>query len=191
MNRLLYHGIVLAEGSRLEGLSREFRGRRSRFDTQDIVIALMVVAAIAVAIFLVSYYLNLQERRRGSVRPLRLFLSLCQAHRLRWSERWLLWRVSRIQRLRDPARLFIEPQRLQPANLGRSLRARQAQFDDIRGRLFGQLQQDWEESESEAAQTLHRLARGTLLSAAPPNRVPDLDSLPPTAGPGVTPTGSL
>jgi hypothetical protein len=68
-----------------------------------------------------------------------LFLSLCRAHRLRWAEWWLLWRVARDQKVKDPARLFLEPRWLDSARLRPVLRLRAARLESIRRRLFGRL----------------------------------------------------
>jgi hypothetical protein len=149
MNYLLARGILLAQRGRVDSLSSGFRGRR--FETRDIVICLSVVAGVAVAVGLLSYLLRIQERRRGRPSPLRLFLSLCKAHRLRWSQRWLLWRVARAQRLRDPARLFLEPRRLLPAGLGLRFEGRWAQLEEIYDRLFDQLDQAAEPVERETS----------------------------------------
>lgn len=193
MNRLLCHGILLAQRGRLDSLSSGFRGRRARFDTQDIVTVLMVLAGIAVAIFAISYFLGLQEQRQGRASPLRLFLALCKAHRLRWSESWLLWRVARSQRLRDPARLFLEPQRLQAANLDRSFQKRQAKLIEIRNRLFDWTNLDRRRSESEAPQVSDLVSDDTPLSPEPPSPVLNVIAPPPTSAPdaGTTTAGSL
>lgn len=150
MNCSLYRGILLAAQSRLDSLSSGFRGRRARLETDDIVTGLLIFSGIALAVWGLSLFLRLQERRRGYPRPLRLFLSLCRAHRLRPSEWWLLWRVARAQRLRDPARLFLEPERLQPADLGQRLAARADQLAQIRDRLFAQLDQQPQDQGSQA-----------------------------------------
>ena len=141
MDRLLYHAILLAERSRLDSLSSGFRGRRARFQKEDLVIGLLILGGIALAVWILSYALKFQEQRRSRPGPLRLFLSLCKAHRLRWSQRWLLWRVARARQLRDPARLFLEPEMLETADLGRSFETRQAQLNRIRHRLFGRFEQ--------------------------------------------------
>ncbi|MHC4177910.1 MAG: hypothetical protein ACYSWU_10405, partial [Planctomycetota bacterium] len=132
MNRLLYHGILLAQRGRIDDLGGGLRSRRARFDAQDMATFLLIAAGIALAVWGISCLLRLQERRLRHARPLRLFLSLCRAHRLRWSERWLLWRVARAGRLRDPARLFLEPEHLEAVNLGRPFQARQDQLKQIR-----------------------------------------------------------
>ncbi len=183
MNRLLCHGILLAQEGRLESFSKGFSGRRTRFDAQDVVIVLMVLAGIAVAIFAISYFLGLQEQRPGRASPLRLFLTLCKAHRLRWSESWLLWRVARSQRLRDPARLFLEPQRLQAANLDRSLKKRQAKLIEIRNRLFDWTNLDRRHSQSEAPQVSGLISDDTPLSPEPPSPVLNVVAPPPTSTP--------
>jgi hypothetical protein len=141
MNRLLCHGILLAQRSRIDSLSSGFRGRRARLETSDIVIYLLAVAGIAVAVWLLSYLLRLQERRRGHASPLRLFLSLCKAHGLRWSQRWLLWRVARAQQLRDPARLFLDPERLDAAYVAPSFQSSRGQLRQLHDCLFDQLDQ--------------------------------------------------
>jgi len=134
--------VLLGKGSRLDGLSRGFRGRR--LDTEDFVIGLMIVGGVLLSMWVLARFLSYQERRRASARPLRLFCSLCKAHGLRWSEWWLLWKVARCQRLRDPARVFLEPERLDPANLNTALRRRQAKLEALRGRIFGGLlETDW------------------------------------------------
>jgi hypothetical protein len=191
MNRFVYDAILLAQRGRLDSLSSGFRGRRARFDTQDIVTVLLIAAGIAVAVWVLSYFLRLQERRRGYASPLGLFLSLCRAHRLRWSQWWLLWRVAGAQQLRDPARLFLEPERLDPANLDRLFETRQAKLKQIRDRLFDQLEEQEEYRDWEWP-NLDRLPEGALLS--PMSADPTLETTPPGATPdpnvGAAATGS-
>jgi len=125
-----------AQGNRFEGLSRGFKGRR--IESGEIVTVLLIALSVLLALWLLSYATSLRERRRAYASPLRLFLSLCRAHRLRWSERWLLWRVARAQRLRDPARLFLEPERLEARNLDASSRMHGEQLGRLRARLFAE-----------------------------------------------------
>ena len=143
MNQLLYHGILLAQRGRLDGFSKAFRG--PRIDSSDVVVGVLILVGVCLAVWLLSYVLSLREGRRAYTSPLGLFLSLCKAHRLRWPERWLLWRVARAQRLRDPGRLFLEPQRLHPVNLGPSLQTRSAQLSELRERLFVRPEENSEE----------------------------------------------
>jgi len=148
MHRSLHHAMLLGQGGGLEDFARGLKGNRFRFEAENVATALLIVAGIAAAVGIVSYLLILQQRRRGSAGPLRLFFSLCRAHKLRWSQRWLLWRVARAQRLRDPALLFLEPERLAAAPLGPAFEPHQAQLSQIRDRLFGRLGEEKEQSES-------------------------------------------
>ena len=160
MNRLLYHAILLAERSRLDSLSSGFRGRRARFHKEDLVVGLLILGGIALAVWILSYALKFQEQRRSRPSPLRLFLSLCKAHRLRWSQRWLLWRVARARQLRDPARLFLEPEMLEAADLGRWFETRRAQLKQIRHRLFERLEQPPQHHDPQAPEMTDCLPAG-------------------------------
>ncbi len=167
MNRLLYHGILLAERSHLESLAKRFRGRQVRFDRDDAVTGLLILAGLALAIWILSYVVGLQDRHRSRPSPLRLFFSLCRAHRLPWPQGWLLWRVARAQRLRDPARLFLEPERLEAACLARSFRKYHSLLQQIRERLFERFEQRTEDGGSE-----------TLASEPSPPSEPSLPTIP-------------
>jgi hypothetical protein len=136
MNEMLHHGMLLAQKSRLDSLSSGFKGQRARLDLQEIVTAALIVAGFALAMWLLTWYLNHREGRRGYTSPRRLFWALCQAHRLPWRQRWLLWRVARAQKLSDPARLFLEPEWLQPDKLAGASPAQAAQLMQLRESLF-------------------------------------------------------
>lgn len=64
-----------------------------------------------------------------------LFCGLCRLHRLDRNSRRLLRQVAQCYRLAQPARIFIEPQWLDPARLT-PLRARSAEIVALRNRLF-------------------------------------------------------
>jgi hypothetical protein len=183
MNRLLHHGILLAQRSRLDELGGGLRSRRARIDPQDMVTYLLIAAGIAAAVWGISYLVKLQERRFRHASPLRLFLSLCRAHRLRWSEWWLLWRVARAGRLRDPARLFLEPEHLEAVNLGRPFQASQAQLKQIRDRLFDRLEAGQKHRGPESPSTSDQQPDATRVSPPPLSPPPDV------ASPGVEQPG--
>ena len=136
MKSLLYYGVLLAQESRLESMGREFSRKRSHFDTQDLVTGLAAIGCVVFTIWALSYIATIRERRWVRTSPALLFLTLCKAHRLCWSDIWLLWRVAKSQRLRDAGRLFLEPERLAVANLRPSLRSHARRLEDIRRRLF-------------------------------------------------------
>jgi len=136
MKSVLFHHVLLAMDKRLEGLTSRFRGSNTRIDFSDVLTGLLILGGALVGFWILSLVLARQERNRRCNSPLKLFLSLCKAHELPWSQRWLLWRVARYQRLRDPARLFLEPERLEPINLSPVLQTRSAVFKEVQGRLF-------------------------------------------------------
>lgn len=137
MNHLIISGLLLANRTRIEQLSAGFRANQENATPQDLLVGLTVLVGTAAALLLLLRILDRCQRGHRHVnRPLRLFLTLCKAHELTWPERWLLWRVARAQRLRDPGRLFLEPERLDPTNLSPSLRLHGHQLRQIRERLF-------------------------------------------------------
>ena len=79
MNRLIHHDFLLAQGGRLSDLAHGFNRRRNRYDAGDVVVFLLIMAALVAAIGILSYLSRLRQQR-GYVSPLRLFLSLCRAH---------------------------------------------------------------------------------------------------------------
>lgn len=139
MNDYLLKFILLAQENRLEYLTRGFRRRQTRIDFGDVVISLLTVASFLLALWLLSRLIERQQERGPRNSRLGLFFSLCKAHGLPWSEWWLLWRLARHQRLRDPARLFLEPQRFDSPNLGPALQLRADRLKGIAGRLFAGL----------------------------------------------------
>ena len=139
MNKLLPDGILLAQQSPLKNFAREFQGRETRLESGYLLTGLVILIGILLTVWLLSRILDRFEGRRPVDSSRMLFLSLCRAHRLRFSEWWLLFRVAQEQKLDDPARLFLEPQRLDPANLPAGLRPRSEQVDGLRRRLFAGL----------------------------------------------------
>lgn len=137
MNDLIITSLVLADRSRVLDIARAFRANQQQHNSQDVLFALTIVFTIAAGILALNRLLDRRDRRqRRTNRPLQLFLTLCQAHRLKWPDRWLLWRVARCQRLRDPGRLFLEPERLDPQNVGPTLRLQGARLRLLREQLF-------------------------------------------------------
>ena len=133
MNPLLSIGILLAQQGRAQDLAGGFHGR-SRVDNHQLFLGVLVVVGLIVFAVVISQLM--ERRRRNNDSPLGLFFALAKAHRLSWRHRWVLWRVTRAQRLRDPARVFVEPQRLAAAAAKCSPKGR-AKIEALRARLFG------------------------------------------------------
>ncbi|HYW78881.1 MAG TPA: hypothetical protein VE890_04855 [Thermoguttaceae bacterium] len=145
MNHLIERAILLADANRWSNMSQRFQGQRTRIDLGDILTGLLVLGTAIAVFWLLSLVIRLQDRRRTFNSPVALFVSLCRAHRLRWSEGWLLWRVAREYRLRDPAQVFVRPALFDPAKLGPSLQQRAAELKQLGGRLFAEPEEDDEE----------------------------------------------
>ncbi len=181
MNHLLYHGILLAQENRLDSMSRRFRSHRTRIDGGDVVIGLLVLAGIVAVVWLLSYVMKLQDKGRGFSSPFGLFLNLCKAHGLPWRQRWLLWRLARSQRLRDPARLFLEQERYEPAHLPPSLRTRAAELKRLSERLFFQPEEEEDDHEGDGSDPAEVEQASTPLPPAGPAPTLDIPPWPPTA----------
>ncbi len=120
----------------MDDLTSHFRGPRVRLGANDAVYLLLGVGGLILVLWLLSLLMTWQERGYRKPSPVRLFLSLCRAHHLGWTEAWLLWRLARSQRLRDPARVFLEPERFAGAHLSRPLRRHAGRLDMVQKKLF-------------------------------------------------------
>ncbi len=131
--------LVLAKGNRaLDALGSGLRGHRARVDSDDITLAVVAVVVTGLGLWFLSRYASRQQAG-GFNGPRRLFWSLCKRHKLDWASRLLLVRLARSQRLRQPARLFLEPERFNSKNLSVSLRLQRNRLDVIRQKIFGDL----------------------------------------------------
>jgi len=108
---------LIAQHSRLDHLagnmSSSFRNRSSanQFSGEQVlygVIGLLVAGVVVWAFVRLAGWM----KRRILQSPQWLFWKLCAAHQLRWRHCLLLWRMARIHRLKDPARMFLEPELL-------------------------------------------------------------------------------
>ncbi len=169
MPGFLHHIMPLAQGGRLEDWSREFRGNRSHWDSHDVAKGLLLLAGCIVVVWALSYVLTFKERHPSFSSPAGLFLTLCHAHHLPWADRWLLWRVTRAQGLQDPARLFLEPQRLEPNNLGPLFRLKADRLRCLRALLFAHPESP---SSPEPVETKQPEKQSAKRPAAPPLRTP-------------------
>lgn len=127
---------LFAQLDSLEGFVNALRDRRGRGDYGEILSSLMVLTIISVAVWLLARGFDRLCRRRSYSAPYRLLWSLSRAHRLRWSQWWLLRRIARQENMDDPARLFLEPEWLDPARLGPEFANQGPQILVLRARLF-------------------------------------------------------
>ncbi len=132
----VWHLLRLADATRWRSMGSGFRGSRARFDTTDILTGVLLVAAVAAGVYLLSRLVSRQEAHRRHYSPRSLFRSLCRAHELDHHSRRLLASLVRGQRLRHPARMFVEPHRFEPEAVGPKLRHQFAEIRALRDRLF-------------------------------------------------------
>jgi hypothetical protein len=119
-----------------------FRGDRARWDSTTLIAMVAGTTAIILLLWIVSRYVGRQDRRTVHQSPGKLFLRLCSAHRLTWTETWLLWRLARWRRLGDPARLFLEPERFDTRDLAPVLARHTPRIQSLCVRLFAGLDYD-------------------------------------------------
>jgi hypothetical protein len=127
---------LLANATRLNSMGDRFRKGSKSFDAGDVVLWVAVLAVIGLAFWMLAQYRERQDGPDRTNSPRRLFFELCRAHELKFADRWLLWRVARWQRLTQPAKLFVEPERFDAANLSRKLLAKNDQLVQLRDKLF-------------------------------------------------------
>jgi hypothetical protein len=125
--------ILLAELHRGDSLSESFRSHSGR---DDVLLGLLMAAALVAALWAASRLLGLRRRRHDYNSPRQLFRALCKAHHLTWSDRALLARVARHYRLQDPGRLFLEPQRWDEQALNPTFAMDLGRLRTLRKQLF-------------------------------------------------------
>ncbi len=103
--------LIARTDSRLESFSGGFRSNRAQFDSGDVVVFLVGLAAVIAVLWLVARW---SERRVRSDSSVGLFLTLAKAHAVSWGDRWLLWRIARARGVTEPALLFLDPRLTSP-----------------------------------------------------------------------------
>ncbi len=129
--------ILLAQQDRIADLGRNFRGANAELSYKDLLLASFIVIGVAALVALLKR-LSRDTPRRAINSPRRLFRDLCRLHGLDRASRGLLRRLARQQQLDHPARLFVEPERFDPCNLG-PLANQARRYQAIHQRLFGPL----------------------------------------------------
>ncbi len=119
-----------------EGFSSAFRGENGRGASGYLLVGLIIIFGVLTLMMVLFQTLKNDKPAHLRDEPWRLFFRLCRAHRLRWIDWWLLFQVARYHRLRDPACLFLQPHRLDPANLDPQLRTKAARLLRLREQLF-------------------------------------------------------
>lgn len=131
---------ILLAGQILFGARRlgAARGRTQHVAFDEMLVYLMIAAGVIAAVCLTFYLVSRLVQRRRYYSHGSLFNGLCRTHGLDHGARALLKRVASHHKLRQPARLFTEPNWLDPAGLRGALRQRSAGVLAVRNRLFAQ-----------------------------------------------------
>lgn len=139
MLETLQCGLLIAQVDLFRNLGASFRGRSAQFGASDLLTVIAVLAALGAGMYILSRMLQRQELPQRSNSPRVLFRELCMAHDLDRNSRRLLRQIGRYQRLDHLGRLFLEPERFEPANLSPKLRQNQALLQSLRQKLFSDL----------------------------------------------------
>lgn len=139
MLTIINDGLLIAQMDLFRNLGAGFRGRSAQFGTSDFLTVIAVLAALGIGMYVLSRVLQRQELPQRSNSPRVLFRELCLAHDLDRNSRRFLRQIGRYQRLDHLGRLFLEPERFEPANLSPKLRKNQALLQTLRQKLFGDL----------------------------------------------------
>jgi len=138
MNNVLW---ATGAGSNLaESWGSRFRGSHAQLDSDDILMVLLIVAGAALAIWLLSRVPAVQNRVRRFNNPRQLFKQLCRAHELDRPSRRLLRRLARHHGMKQPALLFLEPERFR-GRLDGKLVSERGNIQALRNRLFAGAQE--------------------------------------------------
>lgn len=135
MTHAIFAAMLLAEPILLG--ARTFR-RRGGAGAGEMIVYLMIAAGLIAGVCLAVYLISrvIQRRRRYSHEG--LFGSLCRIHGLDHAAKALLRQVASSHKTSQPARVFTEPNWLDPGSLPAPLRGRATQIAALRSRLFAQ-----------------------------------------------------
>jgi hypothetical protein len=164
--------LFLAEGNPFKGLSGGFKPGENQQGPDSVILVLVGLLAFVVLLWLVARIAERRRERGPSNSPLLLFFSLCRAHGLSWSEGYLLWRVARRHRLEDPARVFLEPERLDPAGIGPAGKSRARRLQALKDRLFAGLAGAESQGANSPLEQAHQLGPETSDPESPFVQVP-------------------
>ncbi|MHB8902142.1 MAG: hypothetical protein ACYC6Y_25570, partial [Thermoguttaceae bacterium] len=109
--------------------------------------------ALVALIWLVSRW---SDRRASTNSSFGLFWALANAHQIRWTDRWILWRIARSQRLAEPALLFLDPRLTAPQANGRLHPQQLARLKAFRREAFAGIEQGGDGATEGAAATADR-----------------------------------
>lgn len=127
---------LLGQNSSFQSMARGMRSRSSGMDSTDVLIGVAILVGVALGAALLYVLVNRGDQTRRCNNPKKLFRSLCNAHQLDRTCCKVLRQMAAHQRLSQPARLFLEPERFDAANLSSALQSHDEQINELRAKLF-------------------------------------------------------
>jgi hypothetical protein len=134
--------LVWADANRFRSMGSGFREKKDQPMSYDFLVGILILLSIVVFVWILSRFLSRQERMRRHYNPKALFQALCTAHQLEPTQRRLLKRLARYHELAQPARIFLEPDRFDPAGLNAGFREMEDELIELRERLFAETDLD-------------------------------------------------
>jgi hypothetical protein len=142
--------LLLAERNVFRDLGSGFRAKRETFQPSDLIPWIIVTAIVIGGLAILARVVARREKQAFDS-PRALFRELSKAHGLDFTSRRLLRRLARVAGLKQPARLFLEPQCFEPTDLPKDLQEVWPSIESLRARLFGQSPVGTSSSETAAA----------------------------------------
>ena len=130
--------IVLGKTNVFEAL-RKHSQESGKIEISDLWLALAAFGGFAILLFVLANLFSAREKKRAANSPLRLFWELCRTHKIKLSQRWLLWRIARAHELQDPGILFVEPELFDADLLGAAFKGKAAAIASLHRQLFAGL----------------------------------------------------
>lgn len=132
-------GVLLAAGQnfdKFKQMGAELRRRTTDGAGDDFALLAIIATVVPLLVLALMILVKFQEKHENLNSPKGLFRELARAHGLDRAERHLLLELAARHQLTDPARVFLEPERFDPALLTAHNPTRAAQLDALRTRLF-------------------------------------------------------
>jgi hypothetical protein len=137
MNSTLFPVILAAGRDVFRDMGSGFREKRETFEPTDLIPWVIVIVGLFVALTVLSWILARRDKSEHFNSPRALFRAIAKAHELDRGSRRLLWQLAREQGLaQQPARVFLEPDRFESAQLGAAIRSQHAALAALRAKLF-------------------------------------------------------
>jgi hypothetical protein len=167
--------ILVAESNRTHQVMQAFRSAKKDEALSPAWLGLMIAAA-CLAVLVLAVIIGQRLWRRMGSSPQGLFLELCHAHRLKWPQRRLLWRLAQSQKLTDPASLFLAPACFEIGRLTVEMRPHTEELHKLRERLFAETRAETKSAPGSALRNSHEEQHTT--AALPLAQIPPTLDLP-------------